>query len=214
MAIKIVIASKKNLVSEGVNAQLRTHSDFQVLGHVETIDQFNQLIDDDDPNVVVIGMSFQEDNTGRFIRSFLERKPNVKFVVSCYRIKQLANPDILLSGATAFISPFFNDFEEMINAIHVAMSGQKYICTALQNLVKDSGYNLSHKAVTESVLSERETSVLQNIAEGRSSKEIARELAIAPSTVEVHRRNIMRKVGVRKATDLTRYAIRMNLVES
>ena len=214
MAIKIVIASKKNLVSEGFNAQLRAHSDFQVLGRAETMDQFNQLIDDHDPDVVVIGISFQEDNTGRFIKNFLEKNPNIKLVVSCYQVKQLANPDILESGATAFISPFYNDFEELIKAIHIAMSGQKYICTALQDLLNEPGYTVSHRAATQSLLSEREILVLQNIAEGRSSKEIARELAIAPSTVEVHRRNIMRKVGVHKATDLTRYAIRMNLVES
>lgn len=58
----------------------------------------------------------------------------------------------------------------------------------------------------------RETQVLRLVADGFSSKEIARSLLIAPSTVEVHRRNIMRKVGLHKVADLTRYAIRNQMV--
>ena len=58
----------------------------------------------------------------------------------------------------------------------------------------------------------REEQVLRLIADGYSSKEIARNLQIAPSTVEVHRRNIMRKIGLHKVADLTRYAIRNQMV--
>ena len=61
-------------------------------------------------------------------------------------------------------------------------------------------------------LGDRESQVLRLIADGYSSKEIARNLHIAPSTVEVHRRNIMRKIGLHKVADLTRYAIRNQLV--
>ena len=57
-----------------------------------------------------------------------------------------------------------------------------------------------------------EEQVLRLIADGYSSKEIARNLQIAPSTVEVHRRNIMRKIGLHKVADLTRYAIRHQMV--
>ena len=62
-------------------------------------------------------------------------------------------------------------------------------------------------------LGEREEQVLCLIADGYSSKQIARNLQIAPSTVEVHRRNIMRKVGLHKVADLTRYAIRNQMVQ-
>ena len=61
-------------------------------------------------------------------------------------------------------------------------------------------------------LGDREEQVLRLIADGYSSKEIARNLLIAPSTVEVHRRNIMRKIGLHKVADLTRYAIRNQMV--
>ena len=63
-----------------------------------------------------------------------------------------------------------------------------------------------------SQLGGREEQVLRLVADGYSSKEIARNLHIAPSTVEVHRRNIMRKVGLHKVADLTRYAIRNQML--
>ena len=70
----------------------------------------------------------------------------------------------------------------------------------------------SGSTVMRGQLGDRESQVLRLIADGYSSKEIARNLQIAPSTVEVHRRNIMRKIGLHKVADLTRYAIRNQLV--
>jgi two-component system NarL family response regulator len=64
----------------------------------------------------------------------------------------------------------------------------------------------------KNLLGGREEQVLRLIADWYSSKEIARNLLIAPSTVEVHRRNIMRKIGLHKVADLTRYAIRHHMV--
>ena len=66
--------------------------------------------------------------------------------------------------------------------------------------------------LAKNLLGTREEQVLRLIADGYSSKEIARKLLIAPSTVEVHRRNIMRKIGLHKVADLTRYAIRNQMV--
>ena len=64
-----------------------------------------------------------------------------------------------------------------------------------------------------SILSNREREVLQLIAEGLSAKEIASDLEISTKTVEAHRTSLMRKVGVRKATELVRYAVRHGLIE-
>ena len=65
---------------------------------------------------------------------------------------------------------------------------------------------------TKPDLGDREEQVLKLVAVGRTSKEIARNLAISPSTVDVHRRNIMRKLGLHKAADLTRFAIRHQII--
>lgn len=72
--------------------------------------------------------------------------------------------------------------------------------------------HLFHDGQVRSDLGDREAQVLKLVAVGRSSKEIARHLAISPSTVDVHRRNIMRKLGLHKAADLTRFAIRHHMI--
>lgn len=76
----------------------------------------------------------------------------------------------------------------------------------------DGQRNLFHDGQTKSDLGEREEQVLKLVAVGRTSKEIARHLAISPSTVDVHRRNIMRKLDLHKAADLTRFAIRHHII--
>lgn len=79
----------------------------------------------------------------------------------------------------------------------MAVQGQQYQLAGMQ---------------TKPDLGEREEQVLKLVAVGRTSKEIARNLAISPNTVDVHRRNIMRKLGLHKAADLTRFAIRHHMI--
>jgi len=119
---------------------------------------------------------------------------------------------MMQAGASSFVSTQ-SSMDELLQAIRAAASGRSYLCSSASSLMVDS---LRRGRSTESPrgqLGEREEQVLCLIADGFSSKEIARNLQIAPSTVEVHRRNIMRKVGLHKVADLTRYAIRNQMVQ-
>jgi two-component system NarL family response regulator len=98
-------------------------------------------------------------------------------------------------------------------AIRAAAAGRVYLCqSAATEMVACVRKSKAGDGTARKQLGGREEQVLRLIADGYSSKEIARNLLIAPSTVEVHRRNIMRKVGLHKVADLTRYAIRNLMV--
>jgi two-component system NarL family response regulator len=100
-----------------------------------------------------------------------------------------------------------------MSAIRAAASGRAYLCqSAATEMMESVRKSRAGDITVRSHLGGREEQVLRLIADGYSSKEIARNLQIAPSTVEVHRRNIMRKVGLHKVADLTRYAIRNQMV--
>jgi DNA-binding CsgD family transcriptional regulator len=100
---------------------------------------------------------------------------------------------------------------------HVVMVGHmssRYDLASLPswNSDVDGQRKLFNDGYARTDLGGREAQVLKLVAVGRTSKEIARHLAISPSTVDVHRRNIMRKLGLHKAADLTRFAIRHHMI--
>jgi two-component system NarL family response regulator len=104
-------------------------------------------------------------------------------------------------------------FENLRRAIDAACLGRSYLCPVVtQAVINHSARNPAGTADAQNdSLSPREREVLQLLAEGNSSPEIAKQLFLATSTVETHRRNIMRKIGIHSVADLTKYAIREGL---
>jgi DNA-binding NarL/FixJ family response regulator len=100
----------------------------------------------------------------------------------------------------------------VLEAIESALQGRQHFCQSVSRLMLQGVRQRHQRRSEQHGLGMREEEVLRLIADGYSSKQIARQLDIAPSTVDVHRRNIMRKVGLHKVADLTRFAIRHHMV--
>ena len=120
----------------------------------------------------------------------------------------------LQAGACGYVLKSVAD-EDLVGACRAAMRGETFIYPgAVSALVRDYLDRLRRgERVPESVLTPRENEVIKLIAEGQSSKEIARALTISVKTVERHRANILGKLGMRDRTELTRYAIRAGLIQ-
>ena len=117
---------------------------------------------------------------------------------------------MLTAGASAYILKHTAS-DELMRAIRIVMKGGKYLSPEVAGGVMDAYVEMSRplgKNVAFVVLTEREREVLQRIAEGRSTKEIADDLGVSVKTVETHRRNIMEKLDLRSVAALTKYAIR------
>jgi DNA-binding NarL/FixJ family response regulator len=117
-------------------------------------------------------------------------------------------------GACGYVLKSVAD-EDLVAACRAALRGEAFVYPgAMGALVRDYLDRLRRgDRVPETVLTSREDEVLKLIAEGLSSKEIAKALTISVKTVERHRANILGKLGMRDRTQLTRYAIRAGLIE-
>jgi DNA-binding NarL/FixJ family response regulator len=104
--------------------------------------------------------------------------------------------------------------EELRAALDVVTSGQKYLSPAIASSVVDEALGAKSHPCSDRPPSMREREVLQLIAEGKSSKEIATILQIAVPTVETHRRQLMNKLKLRTVAELTKYAIREGLTSA
>lgn len=120
----------------------------------------------------------------------------------------------LKAGASGYVLKSVADVD-LVAACRAAMRGEMFLYPSAEStLVRDYLDRLRRgDRVPSSVLTAHEDQVIKLIAEGCSSREIARDLHIAVKTVESHRANILNKLGMRDRVELTRYAIRAGLVE-
>lgn len=212
MSIRVLLSSKHKVVSEGIAAVLRTTPDLQVVGIAETEEKTQALCRESAPHVVLIGMHGQNQQNLALIHTLAASRSSPHMVAFSGESDRYAIIEILDAGAKGYVATT-SSIEELIAAIRAAALGQVYLCQTATGEMMVSVRNFRvGDGFVRSTLGGREEQVLRLIADGFSSKEIARNLLIAPSTVDVHRRNIMRKVGLHKVADLTRYAVRNQMV--
>lgn len=212
MPIRVLLSSKHKVISEGIAAILRTHQDMRVVGVSDNGQQTNALCSSEDPDVVLIGTQSNDAQGLQLMQQIAQAQPAQSMVAFSSDSDRHSMFEILDVGVKAYVSTT-SSVDELMSAIRAAAAGRVYLCQSSASDMMDSlrqarAGDLQVKAQ----LGSREAQVLRLIADGYSSKEIARKLTIAPSTVEVHRRNIMRKIGLHKVADLTRYAIRNQMV--
>jgi two-component system NarL family response regulator len=212
MSIRVLMSSKHKVVSEGIAAVLRTHPDIQVVGIAETDEKTQTLCNELTPQVVLIGMHANNQQDLSLLHKVAGDRHSPCMVAFSGDSDRHAIIETLDAGAKGYVVTT-SSIDELISAIRAAVAGRVYLCqTAAGEMMASVRKFRAGDGLIRGALGGREEQVLRLIADGFSSKEIARNLQIAPSTVEVHRRNIMRKVGLHKVADLTRYAIRNQMV--
>lgn len=207
----ILIASRKHMISEGACLRLMQEPDLKVIDWAEDFSQLENMYARHEPDVILICGRFLDTQTPRYIRDFFSRDPSANFLVVCNLVERHFVLEVMESGAKGFVSPVHAGFDEMIPAVRSVANGNTYVCQKVAETLLGGLFN-RNQPIENEALSDREKQVVRLVSDGHSSKEIARILAISPSTVEVHRRNIMRKIGAHKTAELTRYAIRSQLV--
>ena len=212
MPVRVLLSCKHKVISEGIAAVLKTHPDMDVLGVSDDDEQTRQRCQQSHPGVVVVGVDPHRASDVALTRWVSQQNPRPEIVAFSTDCDRGAVMQMMQAGASSFVSTQ-SSMEELLQAIRAAGSGRSYLCPSASALMVDSLRRGRSSHSARGQLGEREEQVLCLIADGYSSKEIARNLQIAPSTVEVHRRNIMRKVGLHKVADLTRYAIRNQMVQ-
>lgn len=213
MTLRVMVAYRHKVISEGLGALLRNQPDLELVGHVDDGDSTRESCHALRPDVVVLGVQAQNQDDLQLARELSAHA--IHTVAFTDQASRSAVLRVLDTGARAFVCNSSSS-QELLAGVRAAATGQVYLCqSAARAMVESVRREQPHQpGQGRCPLGFREEQVLRHIASGLSSKEIARHMEISPSTVEVHRRNIMRKVGLHKVAELTRYAIRNQLVSA
>ena len=212
MPIRVLLSCKHKVIAEGIASVLRHHADIHLLGLVDDDEATVRQCALESPQVLVLVVDPKRSGDVALARSVAQLAPGPEIVAVSTDCDRGGVLQMMQAGASSFVATQ-SSMDELLRAIRAAGAGRSYMCPSAGASMMDSFRKARTAAPGTGPLGEREEQVLCLIADGYSSKEIARNLQIAPSTVEVHRRNIMRKVGLHKVADLTRYAIRNQMVQ-
>lgn len=170
------------------------------------------------PDLVIVDVGMPEMNGIETVRRLAETCPGTRVLALSGHAEHRVIVDMLRSGATGYVlkeSPF----SELVEAIHATERGRSFISPAaagalVMDLVKSDARNGStdmRNGSAFTLLTDREIEILQAIAEGGTTKEIASRLSISVKTVETHRQQLMEKLDMHSIAELTKYAIREDI---
>lgn len=212
--IRILLADDHALVRRGVRLILEQQPDLTVVAEASDGAEALALLRDVEVDLVILDIAMPTMTGLQAAREIARmRTPPKVLILSMYDNEQYFFSALKL-GASGYVLKSVVD-EDLVEACRAAMRGEAFVYPgAMGAIVRDYLDRLARgERVPETVLTPREDDVLKLVAEGRSSKEIARTLTISIKTVERHRANILARLGMSDRTQLTRYAIRAGLIE-
>lgn len=206
--MRVFLADDHTILREGLRALLEREADVSVVGEAaDGRDALTQVLALR-PDAVVMDISMPGLNGVEATRRIVEALPRAKVIGLSMHADRRYVQAMFEAGAAGYLLKNAAS-DELIHALRVVVDGRRYVSPALTDvLVEVLRSAPSDSALVASALTAREREVLQLLAEGHTSKEIAERMAIALSTVETHRRQIMLKLDLHSIAELTRYAIR------
>ena len=209
----IVVADDHKIVREGLVKLLEGRSDFSVVGEASDGEEAVQLVLDKQPDVVIMDIWMPRLSGIDATRRIGKRGSAAKILVLSMHESRDYVEEVLRAGASGYIVKN-SAATDLLQAIDAVQGGASYLSPAITQQVVDAIARPGDASPTGvAMLTDREREVLQLIAEGLSSKEIATTLGVSLKTIDSHRSNLMEKLDIHKVSGLVRFAIRAGLVE-
>jgi two-component system response regulator NreC len=212
MSIKIIIADDHQIVREGLSTLLAKEPDMEVVAEAENGRKVVQLAKELSPHIVIMDVNMPDLNGIEATRQILNASPAIRVIALSMHTDRRFVVNMLKAGASGYL---LKDcaFEELSHAIRLVMANKTYLSPGVSDIViKDYVQGLATPSASAfSVLTNREREVLQLMAEGKTTSQIAEHLHISVKTVETHRQQVMHKLGIHSIAELTKYAIREGL---
>ena len=211
--VRIALVDDHTLFRTGLRGLLSMREDFAVVADVGSGEEFLELLDTTEIDVVFMDISMPGIDGVETTRRALERCPGMRVIALSMYGDDHYYKLMLERGASGFVLKD-SDIEEVYAAVDAVVVGDSYFSEALLgSLTRNMSRLALPEALGEDALSDREVEILVEVCRGLSNQEIADKLFISKRTVDKHRANILEKTGCKNTANLVVYAIKHHLVE-
>jgi len=209
MATKVLLVDDHKIMREGIGALLRKYSEFEVVGQASDGRQALDMVSQLKPDIVIMDVGMPNLNGVEATKQLLSINSHLKVMALSTHSDGAVVAKMVRAGARGYILKE-SAFEELIEGLNTLQDGRTFLCNKISKVVFSEYVDLvtNSKAMNGDGLSSREREVLQLVAEGHTTKEIAETLNLSTKTIDSHREHIMQKLGIRNIAGLTKYAIR------
>ena len=202
------------MVREGLRFRISAFPDLEVCGEATSEDEAVELVGKTNPDLVIDDISLKSGHGIELIKRIKASDPKIKMLVSSGLQESLYAERALRAGAMGYLNKQ-DSGEKVIDAIRTILAGERYVSHAItQRLVSQALGNRSDSADPIDLLTDRELEIFRMIGNGKTSGAIAEELFLSTHTIDTHRENIKRKLGVKNAAELSRHAVQFLLENS
>ncbi len=210
---RILLVDDHNVMRAALRSLLDTNAEFTVVSEANNGREMMGLVETTAPDVIVMDINMPELNGIEATRQLCTRYPGAKVLGLSVHTKGRMVAEMLNAGAMGYV-PKSSAAQELISAIRTVMDGKMYVSPEVLGDFLETRARTSSDNCAFVKLTEREREVLQLLAEGNTTKEIAGKLHLSAPTIHTHRQHIMEKLGARGIADLVRYAIREGIISA
>lgn len=213
---RILLAEDHTILREGLRALLAREPDLTVVAEARTGREAIIGAGEHKPNLIIMDLSMPNTNGTEAIKDVKRRYPEIKIIALTIHKADEYIRATLKAGADGYVLKD-DTHEELLVAIRSVLKGKTYLSPSIcQSVVSEylDGSLYSESCSSWDTLTHREREVIKLVAEGYKNKEIAAYLSLSEKTIEKHRSNLMKKLDLHSASQLTAYAIKNGIVQS
>jgi DNA-binding NarL/FixJ family response regulator len=214
--LRILIADDHDLMRRGVKALLQSHAGWEIVGEAHTGREAVSKAEELKPDVVILDISMPDLNGVDAAKRIRKASPDTEVLILSVHYSDQLIRDILEAGVRGYIVKSDSDRDLVIAVETLANHKPFFTPRATEVMLTNFNSGKTKADLPETMrdrLTSREREIVQLLAEGKSSKEVASSLNISVKTAETHRANIMRKLQLHTVSELVRYAVRNQIIE-
>jgi DNA-binding NarL/FixJ family response regulator len=212
--LRILIADDHEVARQGIRALLESHPGWEVCAEAKDGREAVELATNSKPDIVLLDIGMPNLNGLDAARQILAMSPAIRILILTMHDAEQVVREVLAAGARGFVLKS-DAARDLVAAVDALQHRRTFFTTRVTQMVLN-GYLHQEKEsqlLAKPVLTPREREVIQLLAEGKTSKEVAVALKLSVKTAETHRTNLMRKLDLHSVADLTLYAIRNGIVQ-
>lgn len=212
MNVRILLADDHGIIRQGLRSLLEKQRDLEIVAEAKNGREALALVREEKPDIVIMDITMPNLNGITATHKIVSEYSKTKVIALSIHSDKRFVTGMLRAGASGYILKECL-FDELVQAIRTVAAGGTYLSPRITGIVVDE-YVKRFPTTTGSrlpVLTNRQQQILQLLAEGKSTKQIALELYVSVKTIEANRRTIMEKLNIHSVAELTKYAVREGL---
>jgi len=210
--VTILLVDDHPIVRQGLRHLLDDEPDLKVLGEAGDGVEALLLVERLKPDILIVDMMMPGLNGLEVLRQIKKISPLTRSIVLSMQSAEVYVTEAVKNGAAGYVLKETGP-SELVNALREVSKGNQFFSAKLAKRLEPNGLAVEDAPLDPyETLTTRERETLQMVAEGRSSAEIGKKLAISPRTVEIHRSNLMKKLSLGNQSELIRYAIKRGII--